>query len=170
MKDERRLLQPEHVQALLAHIDVEEVALRKVRTLLEQLPADAEDLERHREFRAKLEAAMADAAQLAEQRTIILGHTGRLSGLKPEQLSLSALICRASSKALPSLVSAQRRLRRIVRQIQSLSSVVGWVLNESRTVQLTVIQALTGEVNSDRYTASGRKSLDPTTVRFETRS
>ena len=170
MIDERRLLQPEHVQPLLAHIDAEEVALRHLRRLLEDLPAGVASEDLHRSFRQRVDDAMQESIRLAEQRIIVLTHTGRLSGMRPEQITLTGLIRKASSKTVPALVSAHRRLQRVIRQIQSLAGVVCWVMNESRSINATILQELLGQDNSDRYTARGQRSLDPSTIRFETRS
>lgn len=170
MKDERRLLQPAHVQSLLAHIDAEEVALRYVRRLLEEMPSDVADTGRHRVFRQQVDEAMRSAARLAQERATVLTHTARVCGIRPDQLTLSSLIRRSSLKAVPSLTAAQSRLQRLVRQIQSLAGVVGWVINESRTIDSIILQEILGDGASDRYTSGGQRSLDPSVIRFETRS
>ncbi len=163
-------LQVPQLQPLLAHADLEEAALRGMRLMLESVPTTVAAPSAEREFRQQIETAVQQFEQLAQRRVLILTHIGRIAGIRPEQISFSRLIRKASPEATLVLVAVQSRLQRLVRQIQHLTAVVSWVLGESRLVNSIVLQELVGHDNSDRYNANGQRSLDPSNVRFETRS
>lgn len=167
---EQRRLQPEHVRSLLSHLDTEEATLRVLRQILEEVPADTASEPKQRAFRHRVEQALEHSLQMAQRRAILLDHVGKLSGLRPEQVTLSALIRASAPTTAASLVTARHRLNRIVRQIRQLTSVVAWVTQESRMINSLLLQELLGETSSSRYDSSGQRSLDPSTIRFETRS
>lgn len=163
-------LQLQHVQPLLAHVDHEEAVLRSVMHLLEQLPTDVLQDTAQREARQQIEKSLRQAEQLAHKRRLILTHIGRVAGIRADQVTFSRLIRRAAADAVSPLLAAQGRLQRIVRQLQCLSAVVAWVVHESQAINGVLLQELLGETVSHRYDAHGQRALQPSTIRFETRS
>ncbi len=163
-------LLPEHLRGLLVHVDAEEVSLRNMLRLLEEIPVQATDELLQREMRLRIEQSLQHAALLAQNRSKVMAALGQLLRIAPKDVSFSALLPFASSPALALLVPARQRLQRIVRQLRMLVNSVAWVVSESRRIHLTVFESLPGTVGSDRYDASGQRSLNPASFRFEIRS
>jgi hypothetical protein len=76
----------------------------------------------------------------------------------------------ATPAAAALLIPARQRLQRILVQIKTLANTAAWIVNESRRIQLTIMDSLPGSLSSDRYDASGQRNLNPAAFRFETRS
>jgi len=163
-------LRPEQLRGLLVHVDAEEVSLRNMMRLLQELPAQATDEIQQREMRIRIDQSLQHAAFLAQNRSRVITALGQLLGIAPENVSFSALLPFSTPAAVSLLVPARQRLQRIVRQLRVLVNSVAWVVSESRRIQLTIFQSLPGAAGSDRYDASGQKNLNPASFRFETRS
>lgn len=163
-------LLPEHLRGLLVHVDAEEVSLRNIMRLLQELPIQPTDDADQREMRLRIEQSLQHAALLAQHRSRVMAALGQLLGIAPETVSFSALLRFSTPAAASLLVPARQRLQRIVRRLRVLVSSVAWVVSESRRIQLTVFESLPGAAGSDRYDASGQRNLNPASFRFETRS
>ncbi len=168
--DSRRLLQRDQLQPLLSHVDSEEAALRSAERLLREIPQVTAQPDQQKDYRAQIERMLKQADQLQRQRAAVLTHTGRLSGLRPDQVTMSQLIRRSSPNASAALVAARDRLRRLTGQIQQMSAVIAGILGETRMISSVILDEVIGGGASDRYNASGQRSYIPTAVRFETRS
>ena len=164
------LLQPEHLRGLLVHVDAEEVSLRNTMRLLKDLPFHSTDDSKQRELRVRIEQSLQHAAFLLENRSKVISNLSRYLGIPPEQVCFSALLPYATPAAVALLIPARQRLQRILVQIKTLASTAAWIVNESRRIQLTIMDSLPGSLSSDRYDASGQRNLNPAAFRFETRS
>ena len=164
------MLQPGHLQPFLSHLDAEEAALRAFYKVMEELPSMMVSREQERLFRQRLEQAMAVAEQMSERRRAVLVYTGQLCGLEEDDLSISGLMGRCEPSAVAVLVHCRTRLQRVVSKIQHMSTIVGWIMNESRILNTQVLQELTGDMSSSRYTATGVHSVAPDSTQFHTRS
>ena len=168
--DSRRLLQREQLQPLLSHVDSEEAALRTAERLLREFPQMTAQPDQQKLHRAQIERILSQADQLQRQRAAVLTHAGRLSGLRPDQVTMSQLIRRSSPNAAAALVAARDRLRHLTRQLQRMSAVVAGILGETRMISSVILDEMIGGGGSSRYNASGQRSWIPAAVRFETRS
>lgn len=168
--DQRLRLRTAQLQPLLAHVDSEEACLRSLSRLLKDVPLTLVEDDALRTRRVAMNELLKQAEQLEERRRRVLIHTGRLIGIEPDRVTFSRLIRQSEASAAAVLVPAQHRLQRVVRELQMLSASVGWIIAETRSINSTVLFEVMGEVTSDRYNASGQRSLDPSGVRFETRS
>lgn len=166
----RSQLQLTQLQPLLAHVDLEEATLRCVSRLLENVPLTILERDAERELRKSVDGLLGQAEQLAQRRTVVLTHMGRIAGIPQDQVTFSKLMRKAAPDAVTTLIRAQSRLLRIVRQLQMLSSTVAWSVNESRSINSLVLLEALGQVTSSRYDHTGQRSLDSNSVRFEARS
>ena len=166
----QRLLYPEHLRALLVHVDAEEVSLRNTMQLLKDLPVSSVDETEQRELRLRIDQALNHAEFLLQNRLKVIGQLSHYLGIAPENVSFSALLPYAVPAAVALLIPARQRLQRLVHQVRILANSAAWIVNESRRIQLTILESLPGTVSSNRYDASGQRSLNPASLRFETRS
>ncbi|MBL8813711.1 MAG: hypothetical protein JNM43_26325 [Planctomycetaceae bacterium] len=166
----RSLLAPEHLRSLLAHIDAEEVSLRNILRLLQDMPTLADSDARQREIRLRIEQSMQHIALLTQNRHRVIQSLAHLLGIAEEDLSLSILIPHANEAARSMLSAARTRLQRLIRQVQTLAQSVGWIVAETRRIHFAIIDSLPGTTSSDRYDASGQRHLNPASLRFGTRS
>jgi hypothetical protein len=164
------LLQPEHLRGLLVHVDAEEVSLRNTMRLLKDLPFHSTDDSKQRELRVRIDQSLQHAAFLLENRSKVINNLSQYLNLPPEQVCFSALLPYATPAAAALLIPARQRLQKILVQIKTLASTAAWIVNESRRIQLTIMDSLPGSLSSDRYDASGQRNLNPAAFRFETRS
>ena len=166
----RGQLQLTQLQPLLAHVDLEEATLRCVSRLLENVPLTVLERDAERELRKSIDGLLVQAEQLTQRRTVVLTHMGRIAGIPLDQVTFSRLIQRTAPGAVTTMIRAQSRMLRIVRQLQMLSSTVAWSVSESRSINSLVLLEALGQVTSSRYDHTGQRSLDSTSVRFEARS
>jgi hypothetical protein len=164
------LLAPEQLRPLLVHIDAEEVSLRNILRLLQDMPLISESDARQREIRLRIDQSMQHIALLTQNRLRVIQTLARTTGIPEADLSLSALIPYANETAKRSLLSARARLRRLVRQVQAQTQAVAWIVAETRRIHFEIIEALPGTTSSDRYDASGQRQLNPASLQFGTRS
>ena len=164
------LLQPEHLRGLLVHVDAEEVSLRNTMRLLKDLPFHSTDDSKQRELRVRIDQSLQHATFLLENRSKVISNLSQYLGIPPEQVCFSSLLPYATPAAAALLIPARQRLQRILVQIKTIASTAAWIVNESRRIQLTIMDSLPGSLSSDRYDASGQRNLNPAAYRFETRS
>ncbi len=163
-------LQINHIKPFLSHVDSEEAALRAFCKVINDMPSQMVNRKEERLFRQRLEQSMAVSEQMSERRGSILLLMGRICGLQPHEVSISELIARSEPSVKEILIACQRRLQRVIAQLQHLSSVVSWIMNESRLINSILLQEVVGDKSSDRYTSSGMRSIAPESVHFQTRS
>lgn len=163
-------LEPEHLRGLLVHVDAEEISLRNAMRLLENLPTQTADSSQHRELKTRIEQSLNHIALLTQNRHKVIRTLAQRTGLPAENVCFSALLPFASPAAAALIIPARQRLQRLVRQLQVLTSSAMWVIGESRRIQFTILDSLSGQVSSDRYDASGHRQINSGAFRFETRS
>jgi len=163
-------LHPEHLRALLVHVDAEEVSLRNTVQLLKEIPICPPEESQQRDLRTRIDQSLQHAAFLLQNRTTVISQLARFLDLPSETISFSTLLPYATPDAAALLIPARLRLQKIVLQVRVLASCTAWIIGESRRIQLTILDSLPGTVSSDRYDASGQRHLNPASFRFETRS
>lgn len=164
------LLAPEQLRPLLAHIDAEEVSLRNILRLLQDMPTLSDSDSRQREIRLRIDQSLQHIAVLSQNRQRVIHSLARTTGIPEADLSLSGLIVHAGEPARRLLISARARLRRLVRQVQAQTQAVAWIVAETRRIHFEIMDALPGSTSSDRYDASGQRQLNPASLKFGTRS
>lgn len=166
-------LEPEHLRELLRHVDAEEISLRNTLQLLQAVPAmsrSADETER-REMRLRIEQSLQHAALLSHNRARVMTGLAKHLSIPAADINFSALLPYSSPAAVQLIIPARRRLQSLVRQVSALVQSVSWVINESQRIFLSIFESLPGTApSSDRYDATGQKSLNPALFRFETRS
>lgn len=155
---------------MLAHVDSEEAALRLMVRVLEEVPIQFLNSEQHRTLKARVEAGVLAAETLAVRRHEILQALGTRLGLSPDEMTFTRIIASASPDAVPLLVQARARLKRVLIQILGLRQVVACVIHESNDMNSLLIQELMGQTTSDRYNASGRRAIETALIQFQSRS
>ena len=166
-------LEPAHLRDLLRHVDAEEISLRNIMHLLKEVPAMSQsaDEAQRRDMRLKIEQSMQHAALLSQNRARVANALAEYLSMPASNVSFSAILPYASPAAAQLIVSARRRLLRLVRQVSALVQSVSWIINESQRIYLSVFESLPGTApSSNRYDSSGQKNLNPALFRFETRS
>lgn len=163
-------LTPEQINGLLVHVDAEEVSLRNILRLLEELPRLSADPERRRDVQVRVEQSLQHTVFLRHHRVRVLTFLGRQLGMPPEDISFTSILPFATPAAQSLLVPARHRLQSLLRQVQALINSTAWIVQESRRIHLTILESLPGTVSSSRYDSSGQRHLNPAALRFETRS
>ncbi|MFO0976475.1 MAG: hypothetical protein U0996_08760 [Planctomycetaceae bacterium] len=166
----RSLLAPKDLSRLLAHIDGEELSLRNVLRLLQEMPSLADSDAKQREIALRIEQSKQHFKLLEEHRRDVILTLARRIGVSEEDLSLSVLIPHSDEPARKLLIAARTRLQRLIRQVQTMTHSVAWIVAETRRIHFEIIDALPGTTSSDRYDSSGQRQLNPTSLRFGTRS
>lgn len=166
-------LEPAHLRDLLRHVDAEEISLRNVMRLLQEVPvmSQSADEGQRRDMRLRIEQSMQHASLLSQNRARVTNALAEYLSMPTTNVSFSALLPYASPAAAQLIVSARRRLSALVRQVSALVQSVSWIINESQRIYLSVFESMPGTApSSNRYDASGQKNLNPALFRFETRS
>lgn len=162
-----------HVQSLLRHFDAQEAAMLAFKSLLVDIGNSPEDDVSHRNLRIRIDAASDLCQRLNQDATLLIQTAAAAFGIPQTDFSVRHLI-RLYDVSAPviaqSLRESRRRLLRLTRQIQGISANTAWVLSEKRQIRQAVFQHVGGEVASDRYDASGRRSMSADSVKFNARS
>ncbi|MCA9061448.1 MAG: hypothetical protein KDA96_00235 [Planctomycetaceae bacterium] len=161
-----RLLVPEDLKYLTVHLDAEEVALVRMRTLLEEVPLHGVSATQVREFRLQADEMARKNEQILWQRQLVFRHLAQLLNITPAEITLSLVLSRCSPDAAPIVTAARARLLRLVRQTQVLSRTMTWILNESRDINQLILEYATGTISSERYDSRGQRSGESTSVQL----
>jgi flagellar biosynthesis/type III secretory pathway chaperone len=163
----RPVLQLNHIEPLLAHLDVEEALLRDARTaMLERTRTIAVTRAHERE----LDALLSRLVDVSRQRDGILKSYAQVFRVSEDQLTLGFIIRRCVPEAAMAVSRARRRITRLTREMQQLSSTTAWILQQSRQINLSLLDAVSGEQSSQRYNANGQMAFQANAVRSEARS
>ena len=165
-----RRLEPEHIRGLLVHVDAEEISLRNAMRLLENLPAQTMDSNQYRDMKVRIEQSLEHIALLTQNRQKVIRALSQRTGLSVENICFSALIPFSSPTAAALLVTARQRLQKLVQQLRVLTNSALWIIGESRRIQFTIMDSVSGQVSSDRYDANGNRQMHAGAFRYETRS
>ena len=151
---------------LVVHLEGQEAALLAFRSLLQDLGRQSlVDMDQRR-LKARLDASAELAERLVLDRELILSDLCRMLNIPLASLTLSQLITRLPVAAADELAAARRRLQRVIRQMQRQVATVQWILAEERQLNFLVYQLLGGGQDSDRYDASGRRTVQQAALRF----
>ncbi|MCA9916234.1 MAG: hypothetical protein KC496_22915, partial [Anaerolineae bacterium] len=152
-------LQLRDVQSLISHLDSEEAAMRAFSKVIQDMPQMIVSPESQRVFRQRLDQAATVSETLAERRAAILMHIGYRSGLSIGEVNLSNLVAVSDTETATALVTCQRRLRRVLTQLQHLGAVVSWIMNETHVINAVLLNEVLGDQATSRYTANGVRSM-----------
>jgi flagellar biosynthesis/type III secretory pathway chaperone len=162
------VLQESHVRPLLAHLDIEESLLRDAKTALMDHHRRGDQEPRRPE--KHLDELLQRLLETSQLRTVILRSYARALTVPEKEMTLGLVIRRSESEAAVAVSLARRRVTRLVRELQRLSSTTAWILQQSRQINLSLMDAVSGEQSSQRYDATGQVAYQPQVVRAESRS
>ena len=163
----------DEVQRLLAHFDAQESAMLALKSLLEDLGAAGAENEDTRRLRIRMDAATDLCVRLDSDCRLIVDQLAERMQIPPKDFAIRHLIT-AVHEHKPelgqSLRLARQRLLRLSAQVRRISATTAWILSGYREIRQSVFQQASGVADSDRYDASGRKSVAPDSLRYGTRS
>lgn len=168
--DLHRMLIDNEARRLLVHLDSQEAAMLAIRSLLADMAAENLSTTDRRRLKTRLEAAMELTHKLGAERQQILGQISAHLPGNPQDLSLSSLATVVSSDLRPQMIAARQRVSHLAMQLSRQTATVRLIQGEERRINTLAYQLATGMVGSDRYDASGRKSVQPAAVHFDVRS
>lgn len=163
-------LEPEHLRGLLVHVDAEEISMRNAMRLLESLPVQTMDSNHHREMKTRIEQSLEHIALLSQNRQKVIRALAQRTGLAMENVCFTALLPFASPAATALIIPARQRLNKLVRQLRVLTNSALWIIGESRRIQFTIMDSISGQMSSDRYDSNGNRQMNAGAFRYETRS
>lgn len=166
----RRMLVDNEARRLLVHLDSQEAAMLAVRSLLTDMAAEDLATTDRRRLKTRLDAATQLSKKLAAERDQIVAEIAAHTQTPGESFSLSLLAQYVSPALRPQLSAARQRVSRLAMQLSRQSATVRLIQGEERRINTVVYQLATGMSGSDRYDASGRKSVQPAPVHFDVRS
>jgi len=168
--DGKRMLIDNETRRLLVHLDSQEAAMLAIRSLLSDLASESLTTADRRRLKTRLEAAMQLTQKLTAERSTILSQISSHLPYQREPLRLSQLLHWVSVDLRNTVSAARQRLAHLATQLSRLSATVRLIQGEERRINAVAYQLATGMVGSDRYDASGHKSVQPAAVHFNVRS
>ncbi len=160
----------QEVQRLLKHLDSQEAAMLAIRSLLSDMASESLSVTDRRRLRTRLDAAQDLTRRLNLEREQILEDIAcRVPGI-PRPLRISQLVPRVSEPLRPALAAARRRLRQLAARLSRQSAMVRIIQGEERRINAVAYQMATGMVGSERYDATGLKTVQPAPVHVDVRS
>ncbi len=166
----RQMLVDNEVRRLLAHLDSQEAAMLAIRSLLSDMAAENLASADRRRLKTRLEAAMQLTKKLEAERNQILNEITAHLPVRQEDVCLSRLAEFVSADLRPQVSAARQRVSHLATQLSRQSATVRLIHGEERRINMVAYQLATGMEGSDRYDASGRKSVQPASVQFDVRS
>jgi Na+/phosphate symporter len=168
--DLSRMLVDNETRRLLVHLDSQEAAMLAIRSLLTDMASENLSTADRRRLKTRLDAATQLTQKLNAERSQILAEIASHVPDLTEELRLSQLAAYVSKNLRPSIAAARQRLSHLATQLSRQSATVRLIQGEERRINSMAYQLATGMVGSDRYDASGRKSVQPAAVHFDVRS
>jgi len=169
-RDLSRMLIDNETRRLLVHLDSQEAAMLAIRSLLTDMAGEDLSTADRRRLKTRLDAATELTQKLNAERGHILAEIAAHVPELTDELRLSQLAAWVSPKLRPSIAAARQRLSHLATQLSRQSATVRLIQGEERRINAVAYQLATGMVGSDRYDASGRKSVQPAAVHFDVRS
>lgn len=169
-QDLRRILIDNEARRLLVHLDSQEAAMLAIRSLLSDMAAEDLSTTDRRRLKSRLDAATQLTAKLGAEREQIIGEITAHTASPASDFSLSQLAQYVSPELRPQLSAARQRVAGLATQLSRQSATVRLIQGEERRINTVVYQMATGMSGSDRYDATGRKSVQPAPVHFDVRS
>jgi hypothetical protein len=168
--DLHRMLIDNEARRLLVHLDSQEASMLAIRSLLSDMAGENLSTADRRRLKTRLDAATQLTHQLGADRGRILHEIAAHLPGSPQDLSLSQVAAVVSSDLRPLLTAARQRVSRLAMQLSRQTATVRLIQGEERRINTIAYQLATGMVGSDRYDASGRKSVQPAAVHIDVRS
>jgi len=168
--DLHRMLIDNEARRLLVHLDSQEAAMLAIRSLLSDMAAENLSTTDHRRLKTRLDAATQLTQKLSGERSHILQEIAAHVPDSVQDLCLSKLAALVSDELRPQITAARQRLSHLAMQLSRQTATVRLIQGEERRINAVAYQLATGMVGSDRYDASGRKSVQPASVHFDVRS
>ncbi len=163
----------DQVQQLLVHFDAQEAAMHALNSLLQDMGAAGAAGEGARRLRLRMDAATDLCRRLDSDCRLVVQQLADRMQIPPGDFVVRHLIAAVNehdAETAQSLRLARRRLLQVTWQVRRTSSTTGWILAGYREIRHAVFQQTSGVTNSDRYDASGRKSVTPESLRYGARS
>ena len=161
------------VQQLLVHFDAQEAAMHALNSLLQDIGTIGTEGEEARRLRLRMDTATDLCRRLDSDCRLIVQQLAEQMQLPPGDFVVRHLIAAVDqhdAETAQSLRLARRRLLQLTWQVRRTSSTTGWILAGDREIRHAVFQHTSGVTISDRYDASGRKSVTPESLRYGARS
>ncbi len=168
--DLHRMLIDNEARRLLVHLDSQEASMLAIRSLLSDMAGENLSTADRRRLKTRLDAATQLTHQLGADRGRILHEIAAHLPGSPQDLSLSQVAAVVSSDLRPLLTAARPRVSRLAMQLSRQTATVRLIQGEERRINTIAYQLATGMVGSDRYDASGHKSVQPAAVHIDVRS
>jgi hypothetical protein len=163
----------EDVLGLLTHFDAQESAMLALKSLLQDLGAAGAENEDTRRLRIRMDAATDLCLRLDSDCRLIVDQLAERMQMPQEDFAVRHLIAAVhehNAEMGQSLRLARQRLLKLSAQVRRISATTAWILSGYREIRQAVFQQASGVADSDRYDASGRKSVAPDSPRYGTRS
>ncbi|MEZ6061516.1 MAG: hypothetical protein R3C19_14315 [Planctomycetaceae bacterium] len=151
---------------LVAHLEAQEAALLAFRSLLHDLATQPLSQMDRRRLKARLDASGTLSERLHDDRELLLDEASASLRIPVDAITLSVIIAALPAEHAGVLAGARRRLQRVARQVQRQIATVDWILSEERHLNFLIYQLLGGERDSERYDASGRRTVQQASLRF----
>ncbi|MCA9051226.1 MAG: hypothetical protein KDA89_20960 [Planctomycetaceae bacterium] len=168
-----RKLSTQDAQQLLSHLDAQEAAMLALKNLLRDIGREAVEPQADRRLRQRMQAAADLCGKLDADCRLLVERIGTVLKIPSDQLLLrrvAAVIRSYDPELSRSLSDARRRLLQLAQQIHQTFLTTGWLLQNQHQRYQVLLEIATGHTASDRYDATGRKSVVPNTIRYGTRS
>lgn len=158
----------EYQELLLVNLEQEESRLHAVASLLTDLATTGTE---DPKLRSRMAAAEKLGQALTADRQTLLQDVAASVGLRPDQVTLTALISLSPPMVADQLRACQKRLRSLSRRIKRMAGTTVVIINESLRVHHMVLGGLMGVSSSDRYNAQGNQPVaNSYSTRMEARS
>jgi hypothetical protein len=166
----RRMLIDNEARRLLVHLDSQEAAMLAIRSLLSDMAGESLETADRRRLKTRLEAATQLTNKLGREREQILLEIAVHMQPTKEKLCLSQLAAVVSKGLRPQITAARQRVSHLAMQLSRQTATVRLIQGEERRINSVAYQLATGMVGSDRYDASGHKSVQPSAIHFDVRT
>jgi hypothetical protein len=161
------------VQGLLAHFDAQESAMLALKSLLQDMGTVGAENDDTRRLRIRMAAAADLCRRLDSDCRLIVQQLADRMHIPQDDFVVRHLITAVhehSPEVARSLRMSRQRLLKLTSQVRRVSATTAWILSSYRQIRQAVFQEASGVTDSDRYDASGRKSVTPESARYGTRS
>ena len=168
--DLHRMLIDNEARRLLVHLDSQEASMLAIRSLLSDMAGENLSTADRRRLKTRLDAATQLTHKLGAERSQILHEIAAHLPSSPQELTLSQVAAVVSDDLRSQMTAARQRVSRLAMQLSRQTATVRLIQGEERRINTIAYQLATGMVGSDRYDASGRKSVQPAAVHIDVRS